>query len=163
MLILLYVVSWCLLSPSVLLGRSPEEVTIHFALIVSPSSSQSEALECPLLSWVSAISGRASFCSLMCLPSTYTPPPTAPARQATCAISANPPHLGATAPNPGPNSPIEVRCRCIRGRAYAVVVFEGIFGESVRASRGACSFAGILYCDERKSGNGLESQFSSTA
>src|SRR5215471_9386592 len=55
--------------------------------------------------------------ALMPLFKTYTPPPTAQARHATCEISEPPPHLQSTDPKPGPNTPMDSRCLLIRGTA----------------------------------------------
>ena len=84
------------------------------------------------------------------VPNTYTAPPTAPARQPTCAISASPPHFGTTAPKPGPNSPIERKCRATRGSANATVVALGGSGDNVKAAKGACTAGGRLKRLDRK-------------
>jgi hypothetical protein len=71
----------------------------------------------------------------MPFPRTYTPPPTAPALQETCASSDKPPHFGITELNPAPNFPVERRCLAILGKAKAVVVLVGVLGDKVKARK----------------------------
>lgn len=113
-------------------------LTIQWALTFTPPSRTT--LSGPCSPW--SVSGM----SILSIPlrRTYIPPPTAPARQATWAISASPPHFDMTEAKPGPNFPTDVRCRWIDVRASNVVVWDGVSGDEVRATMGACKSAGIL-------------------
>ena len=115
-------------------GKSWEQPATQVVFISSSSNCTSRVSLDSLLSSGSTCPVPWS-CRMLCmpLPRTYIPPPTAPARQPICAISAIPPHLGMTEPNPGPKTPLDVRWRYMRGRAYDVDVWSGGLGERVNA------------------------------
>jgi len=127
-------------------GRAARDPASQFVFTLSffvrLSIWRSEAIEGPFRS--------ADISAASPVPNTYTAPPTAPARQPTCAISASPPHFGTTAPKPAPNNPIERRCRATRGSANATVVALGGCGDNVKAAKGACTVGGRLKRLDRK-------------
>ena len=130
-------------------GKSSEHPASHLVVIFSPSESTS-------LMW----SSEAEEIESMPFFKTYTPPPTAPARQATCAISASPPHLGKTAPKPGPKTPMLRRWRAINGNAEPVHVLFAALGSRVKDSRAPCDDGGRPNFCWRKSGKGLSASLS---
>lgn len=101
---------------------------------------------------VPASSGESVLCSfnpavsvsidLSSCPKRYTPPPTAPALQATCDISELPPYFAMTAPKPGPKYPIDRICLRILARALSNGIEFAGTGERASANNGDCRDAG---------------------
>ena len=127
-----------------LAGISSGQPTSHDVVIFSPSERTS-----------SVMPSASDEHDLMPFLRIYTPPPTAPARHATWAISARPPHFGNTAPKPAPKTPMLRRCREILGNAVAVLTRAEGPDPSVKASSAPCEDVGKpnFFC--RKSVNGV--------
>lgn len=87
---------------------------------------------------------------------TYTPPPTASARQPTWESSEPPPHLASRLPNPGPKTPIDARCLWMRGTAYSADVCWGEACDKERESKGSWSSAGTWKLELKYSGKDMD-------